>query len=262
VIPEGPVAITGAAGRIGTVLRRGLHDEMRLRSIDVRPVEGPPYPGEEIVRADIRSFEETCDALAGAEVVLHLAAIPNEAPFAEILSTNIEPTYHVFEASRLAGVRRLIFASTIHVSGFIPWGERVAPSDPVRPDTYYAVSKLFGEDLGRLYADKYGLEVVCLRICWFEAEPQNASSLGTWLSHRDAVALFRAAITAEGIGFVTLYGVSRNTRRPLTEDGWDVIGYEPQDDAEAFADRFADAEAPPEQKLGREFTNRDPDSAT
>jgi uronate dehydrogenase len=253
---EGPIAITGAAGRIGTVLRRGLGPDLRIRLIDVRPVDDV-RDGEEVVTADLRSFDETRAALDGAAIVLHLAAIPTEAPFAEILSTNIQPTYNVFEASRRVGVRRIVFASTIHVSGFVPWGDRLSPTDPVRPDTFYAVSKVFGEALGRLYADKYGLEVVCLRICWFGDEPRAPGGLWTWLSHRDAVSLFRAAITAPDIHFVTVYGVSRNTRRPMTEEGWDVIGYEPKDDAEAFAGRFPDAKQP-HRWLGIEFTERDP----
>ncbi len=241
---SGAIAITGAAGKIGTVLRRGLSGLGRtIRSIDVRSVDAPTS-NEEVVVGDVRDLDAMLRALVGAEIVVHLAAIATEAPFEDILETNVRGTYHVFEAARRNRVRRLVYASSAHATGFYPWGERVAPDDPVRPDTYYGVSKVFGEALGRLYADKHALEVVCLRIVGFAPEPPQVGYLWGWLSERDAVQLFRRSIEADPIAYVCLYGLSRNARRTWSTEGWDAIGYEPVDDAEAFAHRFDDVERP------------------
>src|ERR671918_2932844 len=141
-------------------------------------------------------------AMAGVDVVVHLAAIPGEDSFSRLVEANVFGTYNVFEAARQAGVRRVVFASTNHVTGFYPRGEGVGPSDPVRPDSLYAVTKVFGEALGRLYADKWGLEVVCIRIGSFGKRPTTVQALGMWLSERDGAQLFTKAVTAPTIGFV------------------------------------------------------------
>jgi uronate dehydrogenase len=120
----------------------------------------------------------------------------------------------------------------------------VGPDDPVRPDTYYGTSKVFGEALTRLYVDKLGMEAVCLRIVGFEEEPIAAAYLWGWLSPRDAIHLFERSVLAEPISFLTVYGVSNNTRRRVSDQGWDVLGYRPLDDAETFADRFKDQATP------------------
>jgi uronate dehydrogenase len=240
---EGPLAITGAAGKIGTALRHGLRDLGPIRSLDVEPIDDA-LDGERVVPVDVRDLAALEQALAGVRAVIHLAAIPTEAPFEDILDTNIRGTFHVFEAARRVGVRRVVFASSAHVTGFYPWEATVGPDDPVRPDTFYGVSKVAGEALGRLYADKHGLEVVAIRIVGFGPEPGDPGYLWGWLSPRDCVQLFRRALEAEGISFLCLYGLSGNTRAGWRRDGWDAIGYEPQDDAEAFADRFEPSDRP------------------
>lgn len=241
---EGPLAITGAAGNIGTVLRRELRDVApSIRSIDVAPIDDPG-PSEQVVPIDVTDLDALERAFVGVEVVVHLAAIATEAPFEDILHANVRGTYHAFEAARRAGVRRVVFASSAHVTGYYPWGEPVAPTDPVRPDTFYGVSKVAGEALGRLYADRHGLEVVALRIVGFAPEPKDAAYVWGWLSERDGAQLLRRAIEAEGITYLCVYGTSRNTRSLWSTEGWDRLGYEPEDDAEAFADDFGELERP------------------
>jgi uronate dehydrogenase len=249
------VAITGAAGRIGSVLRPGLRDRA-LRLLDLRPVS-VEHDTEDARLVDLRDPAAARVALAGMDAVIHLAGCANEAPFERILADNIVVTQHVFEAARQQSVRRVVFASSVHVSGFLPWGRRTRPSDPVRPDTNYAVSKVFGEALGRLYADKHGLQVICLRIVGFAAEPDRPAHLSGWLSHGDAVRLFRAALDAPDIRYLACYGVSANTRSFYTRDGWAELGYAPVDDAEAFAHRWPDAEAHLPAYQGMEFTAPD-----
>jgi uronate dehydrogenase len=176
--------------------------------------------------------------------VIHLAAIPTEAPFEDVLDVNIRGTHHVFEAARRAGVPRVVFASSAHVTGFYPWEAVVGPEDSVRPDTFYGASKVAGEALGRLYADKFGLEVIAIRIVGFAPEPRDPGYLWGWLSPGDCVQLFRRAIEAEGVSYLCLYGVSANTRARWRTDGRDVLGYRPEDDAEKFANRFEPSERP------------------
>jgi uronate dehydrogenase len=226
--------VTGAAGRIGSVLRAGLAGEVRLlRLMDVEPLEAGA--GEEVVQGDVRSLEDARRAMSGCDAVVHLAGIAEEAEFEKILETNIRGTFNVFEAAQLEGCRRIVFASSNHAIGFYPVGEVIGTDVPVRPDSYYGVSKVFGENLGSLYHDRHGLEVVCLRIGAFLPEPLRPRHLYIWLSHRDAVQLVRRSLQAPDVGFLIVYGTSDNRRSWWRRDGWDRIGYAPEDDAEAFA---------------------------
>jgi uronate dehydrogenase len=242
--------ITGAAGNIGSVLRagmRGTADVIRL--MDVRPLEAEA--GEEVIVADVRSLEDTRRGVAGGEAVVHLAGIPDEVEFDAILEANMRGTYSVFEAARLEGCRRVVFASSNHAIGYYPIDEVVGTDAPVRPDTYYGVSKVFGEALGSLYHDRDGLEAVCLRIGSFLPAPSAPRHLRTWLSHGDAVQLVQRSLQAPDVGFLIVYGVSANRRSLWTRDGWDRLGYAPQDDAEAFAGELG--EEPSYRFHGGEF---------
>ena len=228
------VLLTGAAGEVGTALRRQLRDHFDFILSDVRE---PPelLPGETFRRADLRNPEQVRAAMEGAQAVIHLGGIPNEHTYEVIRAVNIDGTQHVLSAARAAGVGRVAFASSIHAVGYYPRSEQVGPQLPVRPDSYYGVSKVFGEALGRMYFERYGLEFVAVRICSFQQAPQDARHLSTWLSPRDAAQLFRRALDAGQVGFLTVAGISGNTRRWMTPEGWDVLGYAPQDDAEAYA---------------------------
>jgi uronate dehydrogenase len=227
--------ITGAAGNIGRALRAGLRGHYPvLRLIDVAP-QRAAEPREEVITVDLNDRSATEAAMKGVDVVIHLAAIAHEAGFDDILAGNITTTYSVFEAARRAGVRRVVFASSHHVIGFYPRGEIVGPDDPVRPDSFYGVSKAFGEALGRLYADKYGLEVVCLRIGSFAERPTTPRQLSIWLSPRDCVQLVRCCLDGPAVDFAVVYGVSANTRSWWKDDAAARLGYRPQDNAEEFA---------------------------
>jgi uronate dehydrogenase len=229
------VLITGAAGRIGRSLRTGLRGRYPvLRLLDLAPQQAAE-PGEEVITLDLNDRVATEAIMKDVDTVIHLAAISREAVFEDILAGNITPTYSVFEAARRAGVRRVVFASSHHAVGFYPRGETVAPDDPVRPDSFYGVSKVFGEALGRLYAEKYGLQVVCLRIGSFAERPKRPRHLSTWLSPRDCLQLVRCCIDASDVGFTVVYGVSANTRSWWKDDAAARLGYHPQDNAEEFA---------------------------
>jgi uronate dehydrogenase len=229
----GPVLVTGAAGRVGTVLRRGLPAlGWRLRLLDLVPIAGEP----DAVVADIGDPAGLCAAMAGVRAVVHLAGIPREDRFDRILASNIDGSYRVFEAARQAGVRRIVYASSNHAVGFTPRRPLAGIDIPPRPDTLNGLSKVFGEALGRLYADKYGLEVACLRIGSCFERPTTVRQLATWLSHGDAVRLVHACLTAPDLGYAVLYGVSANTRGWWDLEPGRALGYQPVDDAEAYAD--------------------------
>ncbi len=202
--------------------------------VDRVPVH-PQAPTERALRLDLADLDAVVGALEGADAVVHLAGLPDEAPLAGLLDSNVLGTYNLLEAARRQAVGRVVLASSNRVTGFYPVGQVVAPDAPVRPDGFYGVSKVAVEALGRLYADKFGLSVVCLRIGSFEEEPAEARYLATWLSPRDGVGFIRAAITASDVHFVTAYAVSANTRAFWDTAAGAQLGYLPVDDAEDYA---------------------------
>ncbi len=226
--------LTGAAGVVGSALREHLAGHYDLILSDVREVQ-ELRPNELFRRADLTNPAQVQAAMQGAQAVIHLGGIPDEHRYDLIRAVNIDGTQHVLEAARALGVRRVAFASSIHAVGYYPRAQQIGPDVPVRPDTFYGVSKVAGEALGRLYFEKHGLEFVAVRICSFQPRPQDARHLSTWLSPRDAAQLFRRALDAHGVGYLTVAGISGNTRRWMTDEGWDLLGYQPQDDAEAYA---------------------------
>jgi uronate dehydrogenase len=257
------VLITGAAGNIGRSLRAGLRGHYPvLRLVDVTPQQAAE-PDEEVLTVDLNDRLATEAAMKDVDAVIHLAAVASEAPFDDILSGNITTTYSLFEGARRAGVRRVVFASTNHVIGFYPRGETVGPDDPVRPDTFYGVSKAFGEALGRLYVDKYGLEVVCLRIGSFAERPTTRRELSIWLSPRDCLQLVRCSLDAPGVDFEIVYGVSANTRSWWKDDAAAILGYRPEDNAEEYAAQIEEPSPGAPSRLaerlqGGSFVEEDP----
>jgi uronate dehydrogenase len=258
------ILITGAAGRVGTMLRPRLARPGRvLRLLDIAPLAAPAGPAEESVTASVTDLAALTAACAGADAVIHLGGIPTEDAWAAVLDVNINGTYTVFEAARRAGVPRVIYASSNHAVGFAPREAFPVPDDarPV-PDTYYGVSKAAGEALAGLYAHRYGLDAVCVRILSCFDRPAGPRMLATWLSPDDAGRLFDACLTAPAPGFQVVYGVSANTRGAgwVSLDGARALGYQPQDDAEAYAAEVLAAHGDPGpddpvfRYLGGEFT--------
>ncbi|MDQ1011522.1 uronate dehydrogenase [Streptomyces sp. V4I23] len=235
------VLLTGAAGGLGTLMR-GLLPAYgyELRLLDIAPVEGEP----DAVVADLADTEALREAVRGVDAILHLAGISLESSFDKILKANIQGTYHLYEAAREEGVRRVVFASSNHAVGFTPRPLQDAPvgpealipvATPHRPDTFYGLSKCFGEDLAQLYWDQHGLETVSVRIGSCFEEPTSVRMLSVWMSPADGARLFHAALTAENVGHTIVYGSSANTRL-----WWDLstaraLGYTPQDDSEEYA---------------------------
>jgi nucleoside-diphosphate-sugar epimerase len=234
------VLITGAAGRIGSSMADQLKERYDLRLACYPAAPEQPAVGDLVV-ADISKYDEIAPAMQGIDAVIHLAGEPStRASWEVVRERNIEATYNVMESARQAGVRRVIFASTNHVMGMYDRDRQwpIYPSQPVRPDSLYGVSKAFGEALGRHYYDQYGLSVICFRIGWFLTEPRDEIGRWMWLSPRDCAQLMWRAIESD-VGFGIFYAISGNGGRH-----WDIsetierLGYRPQDDAEDHAERL------------------------
>jgi uronate dehydrogenase len=260
---SGTVLVTGAAGGIGTLLRGRLPERgWTVRGLDVVPViDG--RPGEQHVVADAADLAAVGEATQGADAVVHLAGVLGESTWPAILHSHIQTTYAVLESARRAGVQRAVLASSNHASGFTPRpasGLLREQDAPHRPDTYYGVAKATMESLGSLYADRYGMDVVCLRIGSAFPEPTTVRMLATWLSPADALSLVDAALRTPDPGFTVVWGVSANTR-----NWWDLtaaraLGYDPQDDAEVYAEALIEVHGEPDPadpvqgRVGGEYT--------
>ncbi|MGB1110786.1 MAG: NAD-dependent epimerase/dehydratase family protein [Gammaproteobacteria bacterium] len=238
------IVLTGAAGRLGSYLREPLTrlaDE--LVSSDIVADIGKCYAGERYVRADLSRYDEILELLKGAEMVVHFGAIGDEAPFDQILQANIIGAYNVWESAYQNGLRRVVYASSIHAVGMHSKMDFVGVDAPHRPDTYYGLAKCFAEDLGSLYWDKRKLESVCMRILSC-AQVNNARALGTWLSYDDLIHLVEQSINTPTTGFSVVYGVSNNDRVTVDNAKASFLGYRPKDNAEQFAEKVLAETAP------------------
>ncbi|PJI92620.1 uronate dehydrogenase [Yoonia maricola] len=235
------LVLTGAAGRLGSYLREpltGMCDE--LVSTDRNGDIGKLYPGETFVQADLNDLGAMVDIVKGADMVVHFGAIGDEAPWDDILQSNIIGAYNVWEAAYRCGVKRVVYASSVHAVGMYHKTDTIGLDAPHRPDTYYGLAKCFSEDLASLYWEKRGIESVCMRI-FSCAQPNNARSIGTWLSYDDLIHLVERSIDSPVVGFSIVYGISNNDRAVVDNSKAGHLGYRPKDNAEVFAKEvFAD----------------------
>lgn len=229
------LVLTGAAGRLGSYLREPLSKMAdTLVSTDIVDDIGKLYDGESYVKADLSRLEQMETVLKGADMVVHFGAIGDEAPFEQILGPNIIGAYNVWEAAHRNGVRRVVYASSVHAVGMHSKRDCIATDAPHRPDTFYGLAKCFAEDLGSLYWDKRGVESVCMRI-FSCAQVNNPRSLGTWLSYDDLIHLVQQSINTPVTGFTVVYGISNNDRSVVDNTKASFLGYRPKDNAEQFA---------------------------
>jgi len=242
------LVLTGAAGALGSRLREPLLkmcDE--LVSTDIVESIGDLLPGETYVQADLSSLDAMLPIIEGADMVVHFGAIADEAPWDDILQSNIIGAYNVWEAAYRHGVKRVVYASSVHAVGMHPKTDTIGLDAPHRPDTYYGLAKCFAEDLASLYWDKRGVEAVCLRI--FSCAPAtNARAIGTWLSYDDLVHLVQRSIDSPVVGFTTVYGISNNDRAVVDNTKAGHLGYRPKDNAEDFAKEVFAATPPLDNK--------------
>lgn len=232
------VLITGAVGHIGSVLTSRLAADHELRGLDLREPE-TGYPGE-FVLGDCADPQVAAEAVDGVDAVVHLAGVPTESDLPTILHSHVLTTAALLDAMVSSGVGRMLYASSNHAVGMTPRQDRLGVDTPPRPDTFYGVGKVAAEGLLSMYADRYGISSVAMRIGSFLAAPQTRRALSTWLSYDDCARMVQASLTADLEGFHVVYGISANT-----DAWWDLtpgrnLGYRPVDDAAAFAQSLPD----------------------
>ena len=242
------VLITGAAGGIGTHLRRLLKPHYpNLRLSDIRQPDDLASD-EDFVQVDISDLAAVEDICRDVDGIVHLGGQSIEAPWETILNANIVGCYNLFEAARRQGVKRIVFASSNHAVGFYPRATTISAEAMLRPDSRYGVSKAFGEALGAMYAYKHGLGVTCLRIGNVDTHPVDERRLAIWISPDDLVSLIRIGLEKPGLVFEVMYGISDNARAWYDNSRAESLGYAPQGKAEDHVDvaMAAQATLPPD----------------
>ena len=228
------VLITGAAGAIGTALRDGLRaDWQHLRLTDIRPMQNVTS-NEEAIVADVTNRPAIKAMMRDVRAVVHLAGMIGNFDLESLFRVNARGLFDVFECARLAGVERIVFASSNHAFGCYPITERVSPALPPRPDSLYGVFKVLGETMLRNYYDRHGITSVSLRIGTYRTLPIDQRSLATWLSPADVVQLVDLSLRHADPGCLVVNGYSANTRLKTHDPNWAVLGYQPRDNAEDY----------------------------
>jgi uronate dehydrogenase len=255
------ILLTGAQGAIGSMLRRSLRRPgRRLRLLDVAPLS-PLEPDEdaELISGSFLDPGVVDDACRGASAIVHLGGLSHEGySWPEYLEVNIHGTYVLAEAARKAGIKRIVYASSNHAVGFAPLRDDGPVPDYQfpRPDTFYGASKAASESLLSLYHDRYGLDVVCLRIGSYRERPIDARTLWSWLSPGDCTRLVEASLTFPHPGFRIVWGVSNNAPAAVSLEEGRAIGYEPLDDADNYAANLT-AENDQWRDVGGRYTGPD-----
>lgn len=221
------VLITGSSGRIGQHLCRHLSDYYDLRGFDRVPAE---LPGQQITgeTGDEEALQTACE---GVDVLVHLAANPSyEASWEETLESNIQGTQNVFVAAQRAGVKKIVYASTCQVTFGYGSNSLQTPDMYPRSLSYYAASKVLGEQLGHVFAYRHGIDVICIRVGLFSERGRIPAhrAAGRLLGLNDAIQIFQRAIDVMGVRFAVVYGVSRSSRQALDlEEARRVLSYIP-----------------------------------
>jgi uronate dehydrogenase len=226
--------LTGAAGTVGRMLRPRMKCYCEtLRVSDVAAMD-PAGDGEEVIVAPLEDEAAMYELLHDVDAVLHFGAVSIEKPFSTVLPANIVGVYNLYEAARRRGTKRIVFASSNHVTGFYGQDETIKAHVMPRPDTYYGLSKAFGENLAQFYFDRHGLETVSIRIGSCLPEPQDRRHLSSWISHDDMERLLVAALTAPIVGHSIVYGCSDNRTTWWDNSQARNVGYRPQDTSEPW----------------------------
>jgi len=241
------VLLTGAAGKLGSVLRKHLAPKVkRLRSTDIAAMDAPAA-NEELVAADLGDTSLAAGLVKGMDAIVHFGGISSEADFDTVCRVNIIGFRALYEAARLAGVKRVVYSSSVHAIGFYEQTTVIDSRDPTRPDSNYGVSKVFGESIAQLYWDKYGIETVSIRIGSSEAEPSNRRHLLTWLSFDDMCQIVERGLSVPRVGHTIIFGASRNDATFWDNRYARHLGYQPKDSADAYRDAIVTADPKPDR---------------
>ena len=235
-VPFNRLLLTGAAGGLGEVLRESLRPYANiLRVSDIAAMSPTRGAHEEVQLCDLADKAAVHQLVEGVDAILHFGGVSVERSFEEILGANICGVFHIYEAARRHGVKRVIFASSNHVIGFYKQDESIDANAPRRPDSYYGLSKSYGEDMASFYFDRYGIETVSIRIGSSFPEPHNRRMMSTWLSYRDLTQLLERALYTPNVGHTVVYGMSDNQNVWWDNHLATRLGYQPQDSSAVFS---------------------------
>ncbi|MGX0889861.1 uronate dehydrogenase [Pseudomonas sp. ADAK2 TE3594] len=252
--PFNRLLLTGAAGGLGKVLRERLRPYANvIRLSDIAAMTPAIDDREEVVPCDLADKQAVHQLVEDVDAILHFGGVSVERPFEEILGANICGVFHIYEAARRHGVKRVIFASSNHVIGFYKQDKTLDAHSPRRPDGYYGLSKSYGEDMASFYFDRHGIETVSIRIGSSFPEPQNRRMMSTWLSFDDMIQLLERALYTPNVGHTVVYGMSDNK-----SIWWDNrfaahLGYAPQDTSEVFREKVEAQPMPAEDDPARVY---------
>jgi uronate dehydrogenase len=231
------VALTGARGQLGTVLRA----ELLRRRVDLRSAGGskpltPLIDGEDVCFGDLRDPAVVDRVLEGVDVVIHLAGTSVERPLPEIIENNLKALYELYQGARRHRVKRVIFASSNHAFGMYSVDDKLDPGCAFRPDGFYGLSKVWGEAMTRMYWDKHGIEGISIRIGSCLPRPTEVRHLSTWFGHDDFFHMIDRCLAVPDVGYLAVWGISNNTRRYLNFGEDEArLGYVPKQDSEIYA---------------------------
>ena len=226
--------LTGAAGQLGRELRPRLKAYCDVLRVSDQNDLGEAAVGEEIQTADLAIASDMQRLLKDVNAVVHLGGVSTEQPWAPILASNIVGMVNLYEAARLQGTKRIVFASSNHVTGFYRQDEVIDNKMPPKPDGFYGLSKAFGEDVAELYWARWGIETVSLRIGSSYAEPKDRRMLATWLSFDDLERLVVSALSAPIVGHTIIFGMSDNQTSWWDNTHAKHIGYRALDSSDVF----------------------------
>jgi uronate dehydrogenase len=242
----GRLLMTGAAGGLGKALRVPLKENCSVLRLSDRVSFGEASANEEIVLADLSDADAVDRMVAGVDAIVHFGGVSVEGPVGPIFRANFIGLYNLYESARVHGVRRIVFASSNHVTGFYKQSETICADHPPRPDGMYGVSKAFGEDLSRMYFDRYGIETACIRIGSSFPEPRDRRMLASWLSYADLHRLITACLTAPVVGHSIVFGVSDNSATWYDNSRAKHLGFRPKDSSDAFRESILASTAAPD----------------
>lgn len=228
--------LTGAAGGIGRAIRHRVAEFASCIRISDLPgvLSSDASASEEVVPCDLADRQAVDALVAGCDAIVHLGGVSVERPFEEILEANIKGVFNLYEAARRHGVKRIVFASSNHVTGFYRQDERIDATARKRPDGYYGLSKSFGEDVAQLYFDRYGIETVSIRIGSVFPEPKDRRMMATWMSYDDFHKLLQCALFTPRVGHTIVFGMSANASTWWDNREAAHLGFEPRDSSEQF----------------------------
>jgi uronate dehydrogenase len=230
-----PILITGASGALGRQMTRLLGEAgYTLRLTDIAPFPDALPPGASFTQADLVNAPSITALVAGCSTVLHFGGVSVEKPFDTVLGPNIVGIHNIYEAARLAKAR-VMFASSNHAIGFHPRSTRLDADCALRPDSFYGLSKAYGELMAGLYWEKHGTESVLVRIGSSFPEPVDERMLATWFSYADLARLMVCCIEAPRTGCCVVWGNSANARSWWGDDARALLGWVPQDTSDIFA---------------------------